>query len=153
MDELFEFTHLSSPNVAMQLDTVDLSGLLQQILGEYSPIFEKEQLQLDKQIPNADILISIDVEKMVRVYDNLLTNAMKYSPKPSKVQLALLLKEHTAVLRISNQMMQPLVIEGTEKLFERFFRGDQARATVGSGLGFSISKNSRVSPRANLCRN
>lgn len=140
IDELFEFTRLSSPDVVLNLSKVDLASLLQQIIGEYLPIFEKEQLSVQMQITDEDIPVHIDIEKMVRVYENLIMNAIKYSVKPSSLQISLTAYDHTAVLKISNRLEKP-PLEDVNKLFERFFRGDSSRRDAqGAGLGLSISK-------------
>ena len=140
MDELFEFTRLSSPDVVLNRNEVDLASLLHQIVGEYTPIFEAEQLSVRKSITDEDILVVIDIEKMVRVYENLFMNAIKYSVKPSEVQISFHSKGNTAVLQVSNRVETP-PLEDVNKWFERFYRGDKARRDAqGSGLGLSISK-------------
>ncbi|MGN7408369.1 sensor histidine kinase [Sporosarcina sp. SAFN-010] len=140
IDELFEFTRLSSPDVSLNLSKVDLAGLLQQIVGEYIPIFEKDQLYIRSSITDEDIPVLIDIEKMVRVYENLFMNAIKYSVKPSDIQITFVSKGNTAVLQVSNRVDFPPG-EDVNKLFERFFRGDKARIDAqGAGLGLSISK-------------
>ena len=140
IDELFEFTRLSSPDVRLNLNTVDLPSLLQQLVGEYIPIFEEEHLSVQKSITEEDIPVVIDVEKMVRVYENLFMNALKYSMKPSDIKLSLQSKGNTAVLQVSNSVENPPV-EDVNKWFERFFMGDPARMNAqGTGLGLSISK-------------
>lgn len=140
IDELFEYTHLSSPDVTLNLNEVDLSGLLEQVVGEYMPIFEKEQLSVQKSITEENIPILMDIEKMVRVYDNLFMNAIKYSRKPSELLISLELKADKAILKVSNKV-ENLPVNEANKLFERFFRGDKARKdNQGTGLGLAISK-------------
>ncbi|MFJ7737637.1 sensor histidine kinase [Lysinibacillus sp. NPDC097287] len=140
MDELFEFTRLSSPDVQLNLNKVDMASLLQQIVGEYMPIFEEEQLSVQSSITDEDFPVLIDVEKMVRVYENLFMNAIKYSMKPSDIQISFKSKGNTAILQVSNRVENPPV-EDVNKMFERFFRGDKARVDAqGTGLGLSISK-------------
>ncbi|MCM3238770.1 HAMP domain-containing histidine kinase [Heyndrickxia oleronia] len=140
IDELFEYTHLSSPDVKLNLNEVDLSGLLEQIVGEYIPIFEKEQLSIQKSITEENVPVFIDIEMMVRVYDNLFMNAIKYSMKPSKIRISLEILGSKAILKVANRAKKPPV-EEVNKLFERFFRGDKARKdNQGTGLGLAISK-------------
>ncbi|ATP42019.1 two-component sensor histidine kinase [Solibacillus sp. R5-41] len=140
LDELFEFTRLSSPDAVLNLNKVDLESLLQQIVGEYIPIFEKEQLHVQTSITEEDIPALIDVEKIVRVYENLFVNAIKYSIKPSNIKISFCLKGNTAVFQVSNKVENPPA-EDVNKMFERFFRGDEARMDAqGTGLGLSISK-------------
>ncbi|WP_416723349.1 sensor histidine kinase [Bacillus stercoris] len=140
IDELFEYTHLSSPDVTLTCKEADLSGLLEQIIGEYIPMFEKERLGVQKSITEDNVPVVMDIEKMVRVYDNLFMNAIKYSKKPSELFIRLEISGDKAILKISNQV-EGFPADNLEKLFERFFRGDQARSDQqGSGLGLAISK-------------
>ncbi|HFJ9466286.1 HAMP domain-containing sensor histidine kinase [Bacillus thuringiensis] len=140
IDELFEYTRLSGIDAKLNLNEVDLSGLLEQIVGEYIPIFEKESLIVQKSITQETIPIFIDVEKMVRVYENLFMNVIKYSMKPSELSVCLELIGNKVILRVSNKVEKPPVSD-PNKLFERFFRGDKARKDdQGNGLGLAISK-------------
>ncbi|PGE24390.1 sensor histidine kinase, partial [Bacillus wiedmannii] len=140
IDELFEYTRLSDNDAKLNLNEVDLSGLLEQIVGEYTPIFEKESLIVQKSITEESIPIFMDVEKMVRVYENLFMNAINYSVKPSELSICLEVIDNKAILKISNKAEKPPVSD-PNKLFERFFRGDKARKdNQGNGLGLAISK-------------
>ncbi|HDR7613234.1 TPA: HAMP domain-containing histidine kinase [Bacillus mycoides] len=140
IDELFEYTRLSDIDAKLNINEVDLSGLLEQIVGEYIPIFEKIGLSVQKSITEETIPIFMDVEKMVRVYENLFMNAIKYSMKPSELSICLELIGNKAILKVSNKVEKPPVSD-PNKLFERFFRGDKARKDdQGNGLGLAISK-------------
>ncbi|MFV1452911.1 sensor histidine kinase [Bacillus mycoides] len=140
IDELFEYTRLSDIDAKLNINEVDLSGLLEQIVGEYIPIFEKAGLSVQKSITEETIPIFMDVEKMVRVYENLFMNAIKYSMKPSELSICLELIGNKAILKVSNKVEKPPVSD-PNKLFERFFRGDKARKDdQGNGLGLAISK-------------
>ena len=129
IDELFEYTRLSGIDAKLNLNEVDLSGLLEQIVGEYIPIFEKESLIVQKSITQEIIPIFIDAEKMVRVYENLFMNAIKYSMKPSQLFICLELMDNKAILKVSNKVERSPVSD-PNKLFERFFRGDKARKII-----------------------
>ncbi|MFJ7982851.1 histidine kinase dimerization/phospho-acceptor domain-containing protein [Lysinibacillus xylanilyticus] len=140
INELFEYTKLTSPDLKLNFTEVELGRLLEQIIGEYIPILEKEGLDIQKSIPEEDIHVSMDIEKMVRVYDNLLINVIKYSMKPSIIKVDLHVVGIKAILSISNQV-ENLPIQDVTKLFERFYRGDKARKEDGgSGIGLAISK-------------
>lgn len=140
INELFEYTRLTSPDVKLDINDVDLTGLLEQLIGEYVPIFEKEDLTVIKEIPKEEVLTSMDIEKMVRVYDNLFMNAIKYSAKPSVVKATLDIQSNHAEFRLSNQTERPEVRD-INQLFERFLVGDKARSEhEGTGLGLAISK-------------
>jgi len=77
---------------------------------------------------------------MVRVYENLFINAIKYSQKPSELLISFEAKDNSTVLKLSNKVESP-PMDNINKMFERFYRGDKARIDVqSSGLGLSISK-------------
>ncbi|MBK3496031.1 HAMP domain-containing histidine kinase [Viridibacillus sp. YIM B01967] len=140
INELFEYTKLTSPDLRLNFTEVELGGLLEQIIGEYMPILENEGLDIQKSIPEEDIHVSMDIEKMVRVYDNLLMNVIKYSMKPSTIKVDLHIVGIKTILSISNQA-ENLPVQDVNKLFERFYRGDKARKEDGgSGIGLAISK-------------
>ncbi|MQR94309.1 sensor histidine kinase [Fictibacillus phosphorivorans] len=140
INELFEYTRLTSPDVKLDIKDVDMTGLLEQLIGEYVPIFEKEDLTVVKKIPEDEVLTSIDIEKMVRVFDNLFMNAIKYSTKPSIVKATFDIQSNYAEFRLSNQTERPEV-QDINQLFERFLVGDKARSErEGTGLGLAISK-------------
>ena len=79
---------------------------------------------------------------MLRVFENLITNAIKYSYKPGEILIGLYEKENTVIIVFRNKG-DHLSKEKTEKLFGRFYRVDESRNTNtgGSGLGLAISKN------------
>lgn len=140
IDELFEFTMLSNNSIELKLEEVNLSSILLQILGEYTPIFEDKTLgvisHIDEEIP-----AKIDVEKMVRVFDNILSNAEKYSVKPSDIIVEARGQLDYIYIAISNKS-EHIEQNKLNKIFEKFYRGDISRSNKieGSGLGLAISK-------------
>jgi len=140
INELFEYTQLTSPDLKLNFTKVELGRLLEQIIGEYIPILEKEGLDIQKSMPEEDIHVSLDIEKMVRVYDNLLMNVIKYSMKPSIIKVDLNIVGQKTILSIANQV-ENLPVQDVNKLFERFYRVDKSRKEDGgSGIGLAISK-------------
>ncbi|MCE4051051.1 sensor histidine kinase [Bacillus sp. Au-Bac7] len=140
IDELFEYTRLSNQDFTLNKNVVDFGDLLEQIVGEYLPIIEKEQLLVNKSIEDAAFPVLMDVDRLVRVFDNLISNAIKYSVKPSVIMISLQKKGNHSLFQIINKVEKP-PSEDINKLFERFYVGDKARMEKnGSGLGLAISK-------------
>lgn len=140
INELFEFTKVSSPDITLNTSPIDLSQLLQQIIGENIPMFQKEQLSIHMERFDDDIYTNLDVEKMVRVFDNLFSNALKYSLKPSTIKIHLLKETNYVLFSISNKVEHVDSIQ-INRLFDRFYRQDKTRKSEGSaGLGLAISK-------------
>lgn len=140
IDELFEYTKLSSSGIALELQEVDLSSILIQMFGEYTPVLEAKGLRIitviDEEIP-----VKIDIEKIVRVFDNILSNAEKYSIKPSDIIVKAETRAGSAHIYISNKG-EHIERNKLNKIFEKFYRVDISRSSnvEGSGLGLAISK-------------
>lgn len=141
IDELFEYTKLSSKEVVLELADVDLCPILNQIVGEYAPMLESKTLRVVSQLSNEELLVKIDVEKMVRVFDNIISNAEKYSYKPSDIIIKADNKGDNVVISISNKG-EHLDQDKLNRMFEKFYRVDISRSSniEGSGLGLAISK-------------
>lgn len=140
IDELFEYTKLSNPGLSPDFRKVELGGLLEQILGEYTPIFEREGLTIKKDFPLEDLEVDLDAEKIIRVFENLLANARKYSSKPSEIRVVLSTSRDKVRISFMNNVNK-LPAQDPEKLFERFYKGDASRGEEqSSGLGLAIAK-------------
>ena len=88
-----------------------------------------------------EIPVKIDIEKIVRVFDNILSNAEKYSIKSSQIIVKAEIKEGIAHISVSNKC-EHIEQDKLNKMFEKFYRIDISRASnmEGSGLGLTISK-------------
>lgn len=141
IDELFEYTKLSSKEVVLELVEVDICPILNQIVGEYAPMFESKGLRVLTQISDAELPVKVDVEKMVRAFENILSNAEKYSSKPSDIIVKADNKGEDVVISISNKG-EHLEQDKLNRMFEKFYRVDISRSSniEGSGLGLAISK-------------
>lgn len=140
IDELFDYTKLSSSDIALELEEVDLSSILMQMLGEYTPVLEAKGLRIITDIEK-EIPAKIDIEKIVRVFDNILSNAEKYSIKPSEINVKAENKSGYAGISISNEG-EHIEQDKLNKMFEKFYRVDISRSSYneGTGLGLAISK-------------
>ena len=140
INELFEYTKLTSTDIQLNYSEVDIISLVDQIAGEYEYVFEKEDLKLKKEILGEEIILRIDIEKIVRVLDNLLTNAKKYSTRGTEVFLKLAEEADNLMISISNKTNE-IKEEDLGNIFERFYKGDKSRKDIeSSGIGLSIVK-------------
>lgn len=140
INELFEYNKLSSPEMRLNYKKVDLISLLEQIIGENVPMFKKEGLTLNKDINDEEIIVSIDIDKIVRVFENLLVNALKYSIKPSEVRISLQQLDTKVKVSIKNKVNK-FEVNNIDKLFERFYKVDTSRSfDSSSGLGLAIAR-------------
>ncbi|SHH35589.1 His Kinase A (phospho-acceptor) domain-containing protein [Clostridium collagenovorans DSM 3089] len=140
INELFEYTKLNNNDIKLNYSNVEIGSLVEQLVGEYIPILNKDGLEVERCIENKDIFIDIDVEKIVRVLENLLINAKKYSVKNTMISVKLFSENDSVIISIGNKT-QNICEEDLEKLFERFYKRDKSRNNQdSSGLGLSIVK-------------
>ncbi|KAB2494199.1 sensor histidine kinase [Priestia endophytica] len=141
LDELFEYTKLSLSDVELHFQEVNLGGVLYQLVGEYTPIFENRGLDVKVKIPDDPVFISVDIEKIIRVLDNLFSNAEKYSHECGHIEVTLHSTREQVIISVSNTT-DHIEAKELKNLFNRFYRMDKARSSkvAGSGIGLSIAK-------------
>lgn len=142
IEDLFEYTKLNNNGITLTKTKVNLAEFLSQLIEELMPLFDENELAVYRKFESEKISVSIDTLKMLRVFENLITNAIKYSYKPGEILVGLYEKDNTAIVVFRNKG-DHLSKEKAEKLFDRFYRLDESRNTNtgGSGLGLAISKN------------
>lgn len=142
LEDLFEYTKLNNAGIVIKKENVSINELLEQLLEEYVPICEEYRLGLKRDIPTEKALVHIDPDQMVRVFENLLNNAISYSIRPSLIRVQMKVQEDNVLIQFRNNSQTTL--EGDlSRMFERFYREDLSRSskTGGSGLGLAIAKS------------
>lgn len=144
LDDLFEYTRLTSIETSLDLKKVDIHQLLTQLLFEFEPIALENGIRIEKEIGASPAIILMDSEKIARAIDNLLINALKYSVKPGYIRIGMKSDHKYIYIEIENKG-NPLTQEQVNKLFERFYKVDHSRSRegiqTGTGLGLSIARN------------
>lgn len=142
IEDLFEYTKLNNQGIVLDKNKVNIVEFLSQIIEEYIPMFEENEIEIVKKFVDERVMVEIDAGKMVRVFENLFSNAIKYSHKPGKVIVSTYENDGYANIVIKNRG-ENISKEKVERLFDRFYRVDEARNSniKGSGLGLAISKN------------
>lgn len=142
INNLFEYTKLTNNAVSVEYQNIDLNQLLSQLIEEFVPICESNNVTITKKLIKEKIFLKLDPNKTVRIFENLLSNAIKYSIKPSDIKVDLEQEDNIVAVSIKNRC-EAIDAKDLEKIFERFYRIDKSRssATGGSGLGLAIAKN------------
>lgn len=144
IDDLFEYTRLSHGDVQLNLQEVDFHSLIEQMVSEFEPVAREQGITLIQELSPDPVIMSMDVEQMVRAIDNLLMNATKFSLLPGEVKISLVTGEKYVQLSVENQG-QPITKEQEELLFQRFYRMEPKQNDMymppGYGLGLSIARN------------
>ncbi|SMC55505.1 sensor histidine kinase [Papillibacter cinnamivorans] len=140
INEFFEITRYNLQNISVEKKRVDLSFLLEQIADEFIPMFQQKELSCSLQIPPGLVVIG-DADKLARVFDNLLRNAISYSDPRSEIVIRGEKQENRVRVSVRNQGLQ-IPEHKLSSIFQKFFRLDEARrsGTGGAGLGLAIAK-------------
>ena len=136
-----EFFDINTLDLTLQKhDPIQISFLLEQLADEFYPLFTEKDLTCQPDI-QPHLVVSGDGDKLARVFDNVLRNAVKYSLPNSPVGLTARREGTAVVVTITNEGLE--IPEGElSNIFEKFYRLDTARSTStgGAGLGLAIAK-------------
>jgi len=141
LEDLFEYTKISGDGNKLRKERVNLGELLDQLTEEWLATAEESNIVLRKDLPQERVNVYIDPDKMVRVFENLFSNAIKYSHKPGVVRVKMNAEDASVIVCVENKG-EPIPPEQLSRLFERFYKVDQSRSSnsEGSGLGLAIAK-------------
>lgn len=139
IQDVFEVSKAVSGNLPVLMEDLDLAKLLRQTMADMEEQIEKSAMTVRAEIPEDAVIINADGERMYRVFQNLIQNALKYSLEGSRVYITLQENGKTAIACVKNTSKEELSpgIDFTE----RFIRGDESRSDGGSGLGLSIARS------------
>ncbi len=139
IDDLFEVSKMSSGQIELHLERLDLVELLRQSIGEWDGILQRKGIRLvveeSEEIPGV-----LDGERTSRVFENLLSNISKYAMENTRTYIDIERMTDKAQIVFKNIASYEMNFKG-EDMKERFSRGDISRATEGSGLGLAIAAN------------
>lgn len=140
INEFFEITRFNLSNITLEYSRVNLTRMLEQLTYEFKPMFLDKNLNCELQIA-PDTMIRCDVNKMQRVFDNLLRNAVNYSFDDSTIRIVGIRDNDKLSLKFTNHG-NTIPKEKLERIFEQFYRLDTARSSRsgGAGLGLAIAK-------------
>lgn len=140
INEFFEITRFNLTTLSLDKSKINLGRMLEQIVYEFEPMFREKNIKCKPSIPT-DLQCYMDAEKMERVFDNLLRNAVNYSYDDSTILLTVEEKEDVVSIVVQNEG-NTIPEEKLGRLFEQFFRLDSARGSRngGAGLGLAIAK-------------
>lgn len=143
-NEFFDITRFSLTSLALETEQINLSRMLEQITYEFLPVLADKGLSWQLEI-QPEVQINGDPDKLQRVFDNLIRNAVNYSYPDTAVTLRMKTADepggsHVEIC-ISNRG-RTIPPEKLSRIFEQFFRLDTSRssATGGAGLGLAISR-------------
>ncbi|WP_025728364.1 sensor histidine kinase [Atopobacter phocae] len=146
VDDLFEYTTTRSVQNQLNKQLLNFPKFLEQISAEFEWEANRKEVEirLDEKVESDDLMVLIDPAKMVRVFSNIITNALKYGEGATYIRINYEVDRELGelMIQIANNG-EAIPIENLDSLFTRFYRVEGSRSveTGGSGLGLAISDN------------
>ena len=150
IDEFFEITRFNLQTIVLNKEKINLRFMLQQMADEFYPMLTPQEKQVSVTVPDGLTLWG-DSDKLARVFNNILKNAMAYSKDNSIIDISAQQEAENIMITFTNQG-NPIPREKLETIFEKFYRLDTARSTNtgGAGLGLAIAKEIVVAHGGNI---
>lgn len=145
INEFFEITRYNLQTIALEKETVNLSFMLEQMTDEFYPLLSDHgntiRLEVEPDASGGPLTLYADGEKLARVFNNILKNAIAYSYPGTVIAVECRTVGDFVRIEVSNRG-RTIPPHKLEAIFEKFFRLDDARATNtgGAGLGLAIAK-------------
>ena len=140
VNEFFDITKLNQTYLPMQKEDICLCYLFEQMKEEFYPLLSENNQTLNIDI-DKDLMIFADAQKIARVFNNIIKNAMYYGDEYSIINISA--KQDQVYVHVYFQNQGPTIPQDKlDTIFEQFYRLDSSRSssTGGSGLGLSIAK-------------
>ena len=140
IEDLFEASKAASGAMELNISRIDIGQLLKQALGENDERLKDNRLEVKLNIPDDKIFINGDGKRLYRVFENLISNIVKYSLSNTRVYIDMFKENDEVTIVMKNISAYELSFD-TNEITNRFKRGDASRSTEGSGLGLAIAKS------------
>ena len=147
INDLLSLSRMDAGTTKLKLEYVNINELFNYILNRFDMIIKKEEdpkkkkYTIERFFTKKDLWVEIDTDKFTQVIDNIMNNAIKYSPDGGVITARLLETHNHVIMSISDQGLG-IPRKDLSHIFDRFFRVDKARSRKqgGTGLGLAISK-------------
>ena len=142
--DLLHLSRIDNASGHLDVELINFTAFITFILNRFDKMRAQDQekkYELVRDYPITSVWIEIDTDKMTQVIDNILNNAIKYSPDGGKITVSMKTTDDQMILSISDQGLG-IPKEDLPKIFDRFYRVDKARSRAqgGTGLGLAIAK-------------
>lgn len=145
LDELLSFSRLELGNIQLECEPISLNAFLADYCEEIKPVLNDTGFDFTYSNPyeNSEIIVNLDTDRFVRVLSNILSNSIKYAKKDvdGRIKLSVQEYEKSVIISIEDNGIG-IEAQNVPKIFDSFFRADQARTRVqdGSGIGLAVCK-------------
>ncbi|AYC28403.1 cell wall metabolism sensor histidine kinase WalK [Paenisporosarcina cavernae] len=140
VNELLQLSKMDSRDYDLNEEIVEFNKFFNRIIDRFE-LSKSQHVHFVRIIPNEEYFVEIDTDKLTQVIDNIISNALKYSPDGGNIRFGVIVKDNLLQVMISDDGMG-IPRENVERIFDRFYRVDRARARSmgGTGLGLAIAR-------------
>ena len=142
INDLFDVTKINAGSFELNLQEFDVRQLIQELSESLSPMFSQKRQKLEVSLPDHGVWVRADHDRIAQVVSNLLSNASKYSPDSSQINLELSARDGQVCISVRDRGIG-ISSRDQRRLFTPFFRADneETRSVAGTGLGLVITKS------------
>jgi two-component system sensor histidine kinase VicK len=140
VNDLLQLSKMDSKDYNLTKEWIDFIFFYNRIIDRFE-MTKQQNVTFERRLPDHSAFVEIDEDKLTQVLDNIISNALKYSPEGGKVTFNIEEKDEFIIVSVSDQGVG-IPKENIDKIFERFYRVDKARTRKlgGTGLGLAIAK-------------
>lgn len=138
VDAFYDLTILENEQLRPQKEKLNLSNLLMDFITEQAPAMESRGIHPEIILPAHSVVLFSDRSMIDRIFQNLLTNAIRYSA--GTIKISLFQTEKNGIVFCIENTVQDMEALDAERMFERFYTGDKSRHTQSTGLGLAVVK-------------
>ena len=140
VNDLLKLSKMDSQEYDLNLEVVEFNKFFNRIIDRFE-MSKSQQVEFVRILPEQSYFVEVDTDKLTQVIDNIISNAIKYSPDGGNVRFGFTVHENMLKVMVSDDGMG-IPKENVTKIFERFYRVDRARARSmgGTGLGLAIAR-------------
>ncbi|ARK32899.1 cell wall metabolism sensor histidine kinase WalK [Halalkalibacter krulwichiae] len=141
VNDLLQLSKIDSLDYQLSFEIINIGSFLNDIIDRFEMIALDKKIRFNRKIANSPVYVKVAPDKLTQVLDNVISNAMKYSPEGGDIKVQMLQRGEHLQISISDQGMG-IPRESQAKIFDRFYRVDKARARSvgGTGLGLAIAR-------------
>ncbi|CAI3459113.1 cell wall metabolism sensor histidine kinase WalK [Enterococcus cecorum] len=143
INDLLDLSRMDNDNLKLNIEMVNFNELVNFVLDRFDVIIanSEKKYRIVREFTQRPLFVEVDTDRMIQVIDNIVNNAIKYSPDGGKITVRLMETHNNVILSITDQGLG-IPKKDISRIFERFYRVDKARARKqgGTGLGLAISK-------------
>ena len=140
VNDLLQLSKMDSRDYDLNKEVVNFNKFFNRIIDRFE-LSKSQNVTFQRMLPEVPYYVDIDTDKLTQVIDNIISNALKYSPDGGNIRFGIIVKNDLLQVMVSDDGMG-IPSENVNRIFDRFYRVDRARARSmgGTGLGLAIAR-------------